>query len=71
MTISTISTDESYLTLQEAARELRLHDETVRRYLRSGELEGDYVGRRWRIYPSQLKAFKLKQKEQHSERQTS
>lgn len=66
--MTTGSTDEeSYLTIQEAAKKLRLHEETVRRHLRSGQLEGDYVGRRWRVYPSKLIAFKKKQTEQHKQ----
>lgn len=36
-------------TLAEASVALRIHPKTTERYLRSGELKGGRVGRRWRI----------------------
>lgn len=44
-------------TLTEAAAALGIREETVGRYLKSGELRGGRVGRRWRIPRSSVEAF--------------
>jgi excisionase family DNA binding protein len=46
------------LTVDEAARELKMHLVTVRKLLRNGQLPGGKVGpRQWRISAAALKAF--------------
>lgn len=47
-------TRQELLTLGEASRRVRLAEETVRRALRSGSLQGTLVCRRWRINPDDL-----------------
>ena len=41
--------DEELLTVEEAAARLKVDVETVRRWLRSGQLRGLKFGRMWRI----------------------
>lgn len=46
------------LTVDEAARELKMHPVTVRKLLRNGHLPGGKVGpRQWRISGAALKAY--------------
>ena len=45
------------LTLAETAAALGIREETVGRYLKSGELRGGRVGRRWRIPRAAVDAF--------------
>ena len=46
------------LTVDEAARELKMHPVTVRKLLRNGQIPGGKVGpRQWRISATALKAF--------------
>lgn len=42
------------LTPREAAKRLKLHPETVRSFLRSGELAGFKIGSQWRVPESRL-----------------
>ncbi len=42
------------LTIEEAARELRLSPLTVRRWVKAGKLPGVWLGNRWRIRRSDL-----------------
>ena len=48
-----------WLTVEEIARELELHRETVRRWVRSGELPGIMLGRRggYRVKEADLDQF--------------
>ena len=47
-----------YLTVQQVADELGVHAETVRRRLKSGELEGVKVGDVWMVTRNALTKFK-------------
>ena len=49
----------NWLTVEEIARELELHRETVRRWVRSGELPGIMLGRRggYRVKEADLDQF--------------
>lgn len=47
---------EKFLTVEEAARVLQVNADTVRRWLRSGELTGRKLGRVWRIAQGDLRA---------------
>jgi excisionase family DNA binding protein len=49
--------DEQLWTPQEVADKLRVDLETVRRWLRLGELEGIKFGRQWRIENKAFEAF--------------
>ena len=46
-----------YLTVEEVAEYLRLHEETVRRMTREGTLPGRKVGRSWRYTKRELDAW--------------
>ncbi|MDP9472195.1 MAG: helix-turn-helix domain-containing protein [Chloroflexota bacterium] len=50
---------ERWLTVEEAAQRLSVHDQTVRRWLRSGQLIGTSINRRagWRIRESEIDRF--------------
>jgi len=50
---------ERLLTVQEVVDRLQVHEQTVRRWLRSGELHGYSLGRKsgWRIRESDLDKF--------------
>lgn len=50
------NTLERLFTVEEAAQTLRLHDDTVRLWLRTGRLRGVKVGRSWRIAEQELRA---------------
>ena len=45
---------EKFLTVEEAALALQVNTDTVRRWLRQGELKGRKLGRIWRIAQSDL-----------------
>ncbi len=51
--------DERWFTVAQVAETLRVHPETVRRWLKSGQLEGRNFGGKtgWRIRESDLEAF--------------
>ncbi len=51
--------EQRYLTVEEIAQEMRVTDETVRRWLRSGQLAGLNLGRKagWRIERTDLEDF--------------
>ncbi|MGB3328470.1 MAG: helix-turn-helix domain-containing protein, partial [Thermomicrobiales bacterium] len=51
--------DTRLLTVREVAERVRVTEETVRRWLRSGELPGVMLSRKagWRIRPEALAAF--------------
>lgn len=48
-----------WLTVEEVAADLRVHIDTVRGWLRRGELEGTKISRRagWRIRENDVEAF--------------
>lgn len=48
------TSDQELLTVDEAAVRLKVDVETVRRWLRSGQLRGLKLGRMWRIPESAL-----------------
>ncbi len=51
--------DDRWLTVEEVADDLRVHIDTVRGWLRRGELTGTKISRRagWRIRASEVEAF--------------
>ncbi len=48
-----------YLTVEQVATRLQVHEETVRRWLRSGQLQGHAISRRagWRVRESEVERF--------------
>lgn len=48
---------ETLLTLEEAARFLRIHIDTMRRYVREGRIAAAKIGRGYRIRPADLETF--------------
>jgi excisionase family DNA binding protein len=50
-------TAEHFLTLTEAAEVLRLSERTVRKYVKSREIRGKLIGKRWRFRRADLDAF--------------
>ncbi len=48
---------EPLLNLQEAARLLRMHPETLKRRARQGEIPGHKIGKRWYFRESELDAW--------------
>ncbi len=49
----------AYISVPQAARELSVHQETVRRLLRQGVLPGSKVGTLWFIAKEDLSRFKI------------
>lgn len=49
---------EEPLTVEEVARQLRVSVETVRNWIRTGELDAIDIGNKYRIYPADLEDFK-------------
>jgi excisionase family DNA binding protein len=51
--------DEPWYTVEEIAKQLKVHEQTVRRWLRDGALRGRSFGGKtgWRIRESDLRAF--------------
>ena len=49
-------TDHEFLTVEEAARYLRVNPQTVYRLLRCGDCPGFKIGRQWRIRRTDLDA---------------
>jgi excisionase family DNA binding protein len=50
--------DDKPLTVEEVAEQLRVNPETVRTWLRTGELNAVDVGGKYRFYPVDLEDFK-------------
>ncbi len=46
--------EERFYTVQEVAEKLSVHEETVRRWIKSGKLKAERFGRAWRIRESDL-----------------
>jgi excisionase family DNA binding protein len=53
-----IMPDDKPLTVEEVAEQLRVNPETVRTWIRTGELNAVDVGGKYRIYPADLEDFK-------------
>ena len=51
------SRDRPWLTVDEVAEDLQVHRETVRRWIRSGQLKSVKAGRQHRIKPDDITAF--------------
>jgi excisionase family DNA binding protein len=51
------SIGEKLLTICESAEILRIHPQTVREYIRRGELQGPLIGRRWRLHRRLVRKF--------------
>ena len=56
-----------YLTLEQVAEALQLQVETIRRYVRAGELKAARFGRRYRVRPEELDRF-VRMKEETDEK---
>jgi len=54
--------DNELLTVDEVAKEIKVHAETVRAWIRSGELVAVDIGGKYRITRSDLNAFLDKRK---------
>ena len=52
---------DEYLTVPEAARHLRVNEETIRRNVRSGRLIAEKIGNQWFIRKSDLSVFEVVQ----------
>jgi excisionase family DNA binding protein len=54
-----VERDDEWMTTREVAERLRVHEQSVRRWLRSGELSGLLVSDKggWRIRVTDLEAF--------------
>jgi excisionase family DNA binding protein len=48
-----------WLTVEETAKRLSVHEQTVRRWLRAGQLDGTSINRRagWRISEAEIQRF--------------
>ena len=55
---------EKYLSKQEAAAVLGVHERTIARYLLAGKLKGAKMGKAWKISESDIKAFYEQTKEE-------
>ena len=49
--------DLNLMTTEEVAKVLRVHAETIRRYIREGRIEAVRVGKQWCIEPKSIKKF--------------
>jgi excisionase family DNA binding protein len=54
--------DEELLTVDDAAKKVKVHPETIRGWIRSGELPAVDIGGKYRIYPEDLDAFLRRRK---------
>ncbi len=45
---------ERFLTVEQVAQTLQVHLDTVRHWLRTGQLKGSKIGRVWRVPESEL-----------------
>lgn len=63
----------NYLTVEDAAKELHLHAETVREFLRYKRLEGTKIGRMWLVLKSSVASYKRQTagKDKHDPRRAS
>ncbi len=49
--------EEKLLTSAQVAGRLQIHERTVTRWLRDGDLRGFKLGKEWRIAPADLQSF--------------
>jgi excisionase family DNA binding protein len=49
--------DIELLTVGEAAKAVKMHPDTIRRFIREGKLEASRVGGRWRVHMDTLRRF--------------
>lgn len=57
--------DNEYLTPEEVATKLQVHIDTIRRWLRTGELSGMKIGKRqWRIRKTDIERYLSDQRSQ-------
>lgn len=49
--------DEALLTVEDAAKRVKVHPETIRGWIRAGELPAVDIGGKYRIYPRDLDNF--------------
>lgn len=54
--------DEELLTVEDAAKRVKVHPETIRGWIRSGELPAVDIGGKYRIYPEDLDTFLKRRK---------
>jgi len=54
--------DSEWLTVEDVAKQLKVHIKTVRHWINTGELEAMNIGRGYRISKSDLQAFIEKRK---------
>jgi excisionase family DNA binding protein len=54
--------DGELLTVEDAAKKVKVHPETIRGWIRSGELPAVDIGGKYRIYPDDLDAFLKRRK---------
>ena len=62
---------DSYFTPQEVARRLHLNEQTVRRYLREGQLGGDRTGSRWLVTDADVLRFLERRRREEAEERHS
>lgn len=56
-TEQTTATLPQYITVSQIASSLNIDPETVRVYIRKGELKAKKIGREFRVHPKELEAF--------------
>ena len=54
---TTMSMMDDYVSVREACRRINVHEETVRRLVRSGILKADKIGNQWFIKKEELSLF--------------
>jgi excisionase family DNA binding protein len=52
-----VMADLELLTVEEAAKQVKMHPDTIRRFIREGKLEASRVGGRWRVHAEVLRKF--------------
>ena len=55
--IKELDNDKLYYTIYEVAEIYGVHHNTIRRLLKSGKLQGEQIGRQWRISKTVLKTL--------------
>lgn len=60
-----------FLTVKEVAKELRLHEETVKQMLRAGQMPGYKFGNVWRIDKDEYEAWLKQRRNQYRPSQES
>lgn len=48
---------DEFVTVEEVAKQLRVHEDTIRDWCRTGQLRATKVGKQWRIKPQDIAAF--------------